>query len=897
MSNYKFLNRILAAFAFLASFFVYWRTISPTVSFWDCGEFISCSYMLAIPHPPGAPLYLLVGRLFSMLPIAADIALRVNIVSALVSGITIMLTYLIIVRLTQQWRGKPNTIEEFITQGASGLLGALTYAYTDTFWFNSVEAEVYAGSMLFTALIVWLILLWVEKAEEPGNERYLLMIAYLVGLATGVHLLMVLALPVIFIIVYFKYLQIQQEKITWKNLGQFAVGTIVAFVAVYPGVVQYLPWLAEQGTLLSILLLIIILFVGAYFALTNRKKILSLALMSFLLVIVGYSTYSEIYIRSGLDPVIDENDPENIPQMIKYLNREQYGGMSTFPRKFPGLPPDWQFTQEYPYMSYWNFNFSKQLDFFWNYQIKKMYIRYFGWQFIGKGTTLDDNDFIVETISLHGLMGLPFIIGLIGMVHHFYRDKRHALSVLALFFLTGLAIILYLNQEDPQPRDRDYVYVGSFFAFALWIGIGLTAILEWIQESFQNKAVQRRVLSAVVIIAFALMAPINLLANNYKEHDRTGNFVAFDYSYNILQSCEPNGIVFTNGDNDTFPLWFLQYVYNIRTDVRVVNLSLLNTPWYIKQLKHQEPKVPISLTDEEIDQLEIMRWEPRTIKIPVPDQVRTQFTQDLGETKQMLTDVANTPSELTVEVKPTVFGQALRVQDFMILNILYANKWNKPVYFAVTVSDQNKVNLQNYLRMDGLAFKLVPFSGDFLSTEKLENYLFNVFQYRNLNNPAVYYNENIVGLLQNYRAAFLRLAHEYMSRKQNDKMADVLDHMEKVMPSTLIPAPDVRIYLQVGQMYEMAGRPDEFLKYTELAAQQEPDNALALGTLISLYGRKGYHDKAVAILEKWVAQNPTDTEAARRLEQEKKLVGQSQDTLAPAKITAPAEADQTPSGK
>jgi tetratricopeptide (TPR) repeat protein len=417
-------------------------------------------------------------------------------------------------------------------------------------------------------------------------------------------------------------------------------------------------------------------------------------------------------------------------------------------------------------------------------------------------------------------------------------------------------------------------------------------LLEWIQESMQNKPFQRKALTGAVIALFALMAPINLLANNYKEHDRTGNYVAFDYSYNILQSCEPNGIVFTNGDNDTFPLWYLQYVTGIRKDVRVVNLSLLNTPWYIKQLKHEEPRVPISLTDDEIDQLEIMRWEPRTIKIPVPDQVRMQFTQDLGETKRLLMDSTSAPSELTVEVKPTVFGQALRVQDYMILNILYANKWQKPIYFAVTVSDQNKVNLQKYLRMDGLAFKMVPYDGDFLSTEKLEKYLFDTFQYRNLSNPAVYYNENIVGLLQNYRAAFLRLAHEYMGRKQYDKMDHALDQMEKFMPSNLIPAPDIRLYLQIGQMYELGGRPEEFLKWAKVAVQQEPDNALALGTLISLYSRDGQHDKSVALLEDWVAKNPTDKEAARKLDEEKALLNNTSGTGFPESVVPPTGDNQ-----
>jgi len=499
-----------------------------------------------------------------------------------------------------------------------------------------------------------------------------------------------------------------------------------------------------------------------------------------------------------------------------------------------------------------------------------MYVRYFGWQFIGRGTTLGRDNYIVEIISLKGLMGLPFLIGLIGMVHHYYRHWRHALSITGLFIMTGIAIVIYLNQEDPQPRERDYVYVASFFAFSIWIGMGLTALLEWIQEAMAGNRRLGRLLGVVVTAGFVFFAPLNLLAHNYHTHDRTGNYVAYDYSYNILQTCEPDAILFTNGDNDTFPLWFLQYVYDIRTDVRVVNLSLLNTSWYIKQLKNEQPIVPISLSDDEIDRIQIVPWDSTTLRIPVPAPVRERISTDLAQVEQLLPAAPEPLSELRVLVTPTLFGQALRVQDYMILNIIHANKWRKPIYFAVTVSDDNKVNLDPYLRMDGLGFQLVPYQGQrHISAGELESNLFDEFQFRGLDDPEVYLNTNIKGLLQNYRAAFLRLANAYMREQDHESMVRVLDRMEQVLPSETIPVPDFRLHLQIGQMYDMAGRTDEFFKRATLAFEEAPENPLAVGSLISLLSREGEHEKAIELLEAWITENPDDREAARRLEEER----------------------------
>ncbi|MFQ5823407.1 MAG: protein O-mannosyl-transferase family [bacterium] len=885
--DHRQINRIIGFLVFLISLVVYGRTVAPTTSYWDCGEFITCSYILGVPHPPGAPLFILVGKVFTMLPIFGDIGLRVNVISVLLSALTVMFTYLIIVRLIREWRGVPETVEEKIIFYTSGVIGALGFAFSDSFWFNAVEAEVYAPSMFFTAIVVWLILIWLEKSEHVVSDKILLLIAYLVGLATGVHLLNVLALPTVFLIIYFK-----RAELNLKSFTLFAIASVAAFGAVYPGIVKGIPWILNKFSFMYLGVFVFAIFVGIIYALRNHRRVLGLALLCLMLVVVGYSTYTALYIRSGLDPAIDENNPDNSARFASYLNREQYGDIPLTQRRAP----------------------------LWEYQIKKMYIRYFGWQFIGKGNTLGPDNYIVETISLRGLMGLPFLIGMIGMFYHFNRDWKKALSILTLFIMTGVAIAIYLNQPDPQPRERDYGFVGSFFAFAIWIGIGAGALLELVFDSIKHSMLLRKVAIALTIILLFVAVPYNMYSFNYHAHDRTGNYVAFDYSYNILQSCEPDAIIFTNGDNDTFPLWFLQYVYNIRKDVRVVNLSLLNTHWYIKQLRDQDPKVPINFTDAQIDQLQAILWqEPKKVKIKVSREKVIEYLEKEEDNASISIDKVPESPEIVFELKNTenIAGYpVIRVQDRMIVHILAANKFEKPIYFAVTVSPENMLGLdnrrgvkglKNYLRMDGLAFKVMPYYGDrdFISYKNLWTNLFEKFQYRNLNNPHVYFNNNIIGLLQNYRSAFLRLTNYYQTKARtdkslNEKVLAVLDKMNEVLPEEVVPLRDFRLSLNFGRMYYEAGRPEELEKRLdravmteELAAmdklyiaeyysqflkndakaeslaltvlEEQPEFPQLYGWLVSHYTRTKQYNKGVEILQKWLAMYPTDKQAQQQL--------------------------------
>lgn len=866
---------ILALLTFLLSWIVYMDTLAPTVSFWDCGEFIATSYTLGVPHPPGSPLYLLIGRFFAMLPIGNDIAYRVNLISPIVSSFSVMFLFLIIVQLLKSW-GRPVKPLQKIAVYGGAFIGAMTFAFTDSHWFNAVEAEVYSFSTFLTAIVVWLILFWEQRSDKPGHERYLLMIAYIMGLAIGIHLLNLLAIFFIALIIYFKRTEISSigwliadiiigvagisliflfwHAIVSSSFSAQSVLTVGSFLGIYlslyyrtkserykehsknvlmamtasaafllinGGVIRGIPKIADSFGIGMVVVMVLITFLVTAWVIRKKHHIASLALMSLVLIIVGYSSYATIFIRSSQNPIIDENDPETTHQAVAYMEREQYGH-----REFTDIFNRAKWKPETKHL------YKNSLDFFWNYQIKKMYVRYFNWQFIGR------NDVNVDPFQF--LLPFPFLVGLYGLLVHFNKDKKKALSVLTLFLFTGLMIVLYLNQDDPQPRERDYSYVGSFFAFAVWIGIGASALIGHMIE-LKNKNL-RKPLTYLVTIVLLIALPVNLLTANYHEHSRKGNYVASDYAYNLLQSCEPNGIIFTNGDNDTFPLWYAQEVENVRKDVRVVNLSLLNTPWYIKQLRNNEPKVKIGrLSDATIDELTVIPWKKKQVKIsPPPD-------SDLP------------PMEW--ELKPTIMGQGLRVQDIMILQILEANKWERPVYFATTVSPGNRLNMEPYLQMEGLTFRVHPQKVKRTDIDKIENNLLNVYRFRNLNNPKVYFNDTITKLIGNYRAAFFQVAVDRFYSGEKDKMLAILDSMEVVLPESLLPIGNVETYLQLGMLYHEGGRSDELRRRLDALMSKPKLSAKQKVKFASIYYQYlNDYEKSLSLLEPLYEQNPGDPE-------------------------------------
>lgn len=945
MSSFIKTNRLVAAVVFALSFLGYFTTVSPTLSYWDCGEFAACAYSLGIPHPPGSPLFLIVGRLFSMLPISEigfhlglavsdyDIAFKVNLISVLASAFAVLFVHLIIVRMLLQWKGRPADTFGSLKITLAAALGALTFAFTYSHWFNAVEAEVYASSTFFTTIVVWLIMVWLEKPDDLHSDVYLLLIAYMIGLAIGVHLLNVLTLPFIFFIIYSKKFDINAVSFAkFIVVGLLAVGVIYkAFLFYTLNIPKFFDGFGMATV--SVLLFFGLLFYLTYYMVRENKHTGALIVIGTLLIFVGYSTYAMIMIRSGMNPNIDQNDPDTWASFIKYMNREQYGDFSVWPRIAP----------------------------FWDYQVNKMFVRYFNWQFVGrpdevglsiidhlrntigltvdtlKDTQEDRYGYMSTVLSWRGLYGLPFLAGLIGAAHHFNRDWKRALAVLGLFVATGIAIIIYLNQPDPQPRERDYSYVGAFFAFSIWIGIGIYAVFEWVEEKLRQPA--------AVYVSAALIAallPINMYVYNKPTSSRQGNLVAWDYSYNLLESCEKDAILFTNGDNDTFPLWYLQEVEKVRPDVRIVNLSLLNTEWYINQIKNRSLEyvlkdgsvfkaqtVPIGYSDKEIlgdpkvpnSSIQPTRWKARDFSIDIP---RDLYWKDWTESGRALPPDADTISipKMKFRVEPTIQGQGIRVQDMMVLDILFANKFRRPMYYAITVSDDNKVGLGRYLRMDGLAYKLVTVPDTDMSIDHMYENTFKKYKYRNMNRSDVSYDDNIKRLTQNYRTMFLRLVEFYRQQKGtpnprqtaldkdfpesltvDQKIVAILDSMSATISEEAIPMRDWRLKLAIGQFYAEAGRPDVLqnsvdevlanerkyrldqqgkirvaalelyvLKNAQQAAEllkpmyeSNPSNVEALSYYLQALEDTKQFDEAVRLLDEWLVRNPNDNAAKSKL--------------------------------
>lgn len=883
----KKLNRILAAVVFIISFIVYFDTMAPTVSFWDCGEFIATSYTLGVPHPPGSPLYLIIGRIFSMIPFGDDIAFRVNLISTIVTSFTVMFLYLIIVQFFVHVRGAISTTRDKLTVFGSALVGSLTFAFSDSLWFNAVEAEVYSMSTFFTAIVVWLILLWAERSEKPGNERYVLLISYMLGLAAGIHLLNLLAIPFMALIVYFK-----KREFSWPSFFAVAGISFVIFLVIYKGVIKGLPKLALKVGFSGIAVLLLVLLIGTAIVIVKKHHLWSLIFASLVLIIVGYSTYTMIYIRSNQNPSIDENNPETVKAFINYTERVQYGSITLLPRKFNKLPPmhevvgppkrgrNYSGTQKNTYRFY---EFDKQLKFLWNYQIVKMYLRYFLWQFVGKGPA--DEKFVSsfgakpkrnEDGVYWFQFGLPlaFFLGIFGMVHHFKKDWAHAFSVLSLILLTGVAIVLYLNQDNPQPRERDYVFTGSFLAFAIWIAFGAGAILDRVVKYCKEKDFVNHALYATIVVQMILVPGVMAFSNHHS-HNRSGNYVAWDYSYNILQTCEPNSIIFTNGDNDTFPLWYLQEVEGVRKDVTVANLSLLNTDWYIRQLRDSRPKGErfINLTDSQISGVQPIGKNPATGK-PLFLQVSQWKTTPV--TIPVKDDPLNNEGKISWELKPTFGKNGIRVQDLMIFHIIKESKWRYPIYFAVTVSHSNKIRLDKYLDMEGLAFRLKSHkTGKLIDYDNLKTNLLEKYQYRNLNNPEVYYNPNIIKLLQNYRSAFLQLADDDLRRIQKKRKKEPLlsdDELERLqqealatldslsirIPEEVIPKTSYDMDFHLGRIYLGLGDFEKSLSIYENLYYKNPGRPEIVGMLLKVYEELEDWDKAISVVNNWLEKNSDD---------------------------------------
>ena len=882
--NWKWIDRLTAAFVLVWSLVLYLLTVAPTVSFWDAGEFIASVYKLQVMHPPGAPFYMLVGRFFSMFaPSAESVAFAVNLISVLASAGTVLLTHLIIVRLVRIWQGDDAsqwTTGQRIIALVSGVVGALTYAATDSFWFNAVEAEVYAFSMFFTAAVVYLVMRWSEaahreeamygsgKARNPFNlsaNRYLVLIAYLFGLAIGVHLLNLLAFFFIALIVYFTEFDRadRTDAERWKGIILTGIISVGIFLTIYPGIILGFPELLDWSgaPFLTVLVLSAGIAYGVYYTHKRQMAVANLGLICLAVIFIGYSSYALIFIRSATEPHIDLNDPDTSEEFVSYLKREQYGSTpllrgvtyddasgrvpvegnrKLFPRRHSAEPRHWRVYERY----------NSDLDFFLRYQVGHMYVRYFLWNFAGRASDQQDAPAITgipavdPASSLNTLLqtpsekagrnmyfALPLLLGLFGAFYHFSRDWRRAFSVFILFFVTGLGIILYLNQTPMQPRERDYSYVASFFAFSLWVGIGAGGLLQMVYEAIQEKAsrvAQAGALLAVAAVTFGAV-PGWMTLENYDDHDRSGRYVAHDYAYNMLNSVAENGIVFTNGDNDTYPLWYLQEVEGVRTDVRVVNLSLLNTPWYVQQLKDESAygsaPLPISLSDRQIETLRPQYWDPKQVQLPVDrDALRRTSEVYLPEAA---TDTARIESPMRWRLKGRPLDQQsnmLRAADLVAYNILRTNAengWERPVYFAVTVAQSGQLNLQNYFQLEGQAYRVVPIKHEQpfgrvvpdLTAERLRG-----FRFRNLDAPDVYYDENARRMIDGYRLNFSQAAERLAMMGRTETGRELFDRFIEAVPFSTIPA-DMQTFLLTARAYDALGAYD---RVADVMKQAEP---------------------------------------------------------------------------
>lgn len=925
MKKYNLINNLTGWFAFAVATTTYFLTIEETGSFWDCGEFIAAAYKLQVGHPPGASLFLLIGRIFTMFAFGdvTKVAIMVNMMSALASAVTILFLFWSITHIAKKLIKVPveeMTAYQYVMVMGSGLIGAMAYTFSDSFWFSAVEGEVYAMSSMFTAIVFWAMLKWENHADEKHSDKWLVLIAYLMGLSIGVHLLNLLTIPALAYIYYFRRFKpttngiIMTAVIGVAILGFIQYGVIQGFVKIgahfdllFVNSFNLPMW---SGFLFFVFLLVVGTFFGIRHSIRTNNYNLNTAFLCFAFILLGYASYGQVVIRSLANPPMDENNPENAFALLSYLNREQYGdrpllygqyytakidrqveGSATYseldgkykktgnkiePVYDPAastLFPRMHSNQDNHVQAYkeWmkirtdrNPTMGENLGFFFSYQLGHMFWRYFLWNFAGRQNDLQGHGSSVKGNWMSGIKAidegrvgnlekyadslannkaynkfylLPLILGLIGMIYHFNKDRLDGAVVMLLFFFTGIAIVIYLNQTPYQPRERDYAYAGSFYAFAIWIGLGMMAI-----ANFASKYTKPMVAAALAFAICFTSAPWIMAKEGWDDHDRSHRFTSRDFAHNYLNSCAPNAIIFTNGDNDTFPLWYAQEVEGIRTDVRVINLSLLNTDWYIEQMhlkQYDSEPVPFSLQYKDIiqgtrDYLPIIDKELpgyRDIKqvINFIKSEDAKVTLQSGEginffptskffisvdsskvvsngtvPKEMASKIVN---RLEFDVNPDGGRSYLMKADIMILDLLAHNNWERPVYFAITVGNESYLNLEDYFQLEGMAYRLVPVKNEknrdgqlgHVNSNEMYDKMVNKFKWGNMSDPRVYLDQNNLNMTMNLRNNFGRLAESLIQEGKRDSAMNALDKCIQEMPDRTVPYNVMMI--RVAEMY------------------------------------------------------------------------------------------------
>ena len=1042
MKQFKLVDNILGWLAFFIAAFVYCSTVEPTASFWDCPEFIVTGYKLEIGHPPGAPFFMLTANLFSQF--ASDpsqVALMVNMMSALLSATCILFLFWSITHLTRKLILKDwddLSLSKMIAIEASGMVGALIYTFSDTFWFSAVEGEVYAYSSAFTAVVFWLILKWEDHADEPHSDRWLILIMYMTGLSIGVHLLNLLCVPAIVLVYYYRKFPDADLKGSLIALAvSFAIVADILY-GVVPGIITVGGWFElffvntlgcpfNTGEIIYIILLVsaviwaiyesytdrstkrsnvsfliavamlgvpfvghgwtaaltgIVVLAALWFVLNFKRAKVALVsarmkntvLLCMLMLMIGYSSYALIVIRSSANTPMDQNSPEDIFTLGSYLSRDQYGdspllygqaytsqvqldieGNRCIPRMKEGAPiyqrkekaseneKDSYFIVRHrnKYVYAQNMLFPRmhssdhaqayeswmggvdgtevpydncgetimvkmpsQLEnirFFLSYQCNFMYWRYFMWNFAGRQNDIQGNgelehgnwitgipfidnmrlgdqsllpDDLKENKGHNVFYCLPLLLGLIGLFWQAYRGQRGIRQfwvVFFLFFMTGLAIVLYLNQTPMQPRERDYAYAGSFYAFAIWCGMGVAAIIDLLKkgivrikykqtgngnipEGAHLDKTMETALAAIVGVV-CLLVPIQMASQTWDDHDRSGRYTCRDFGQNYLMSLQDKGnpIVFTNGDNDTFPLWYNQEVEGVRTDARVCNLSYLQTDWYIDQMcrpAYNSPSVPITWPrldycsgtndyiavepDAKNELLELYKLQPEEAKkqfgdspfelknvlkywvrskdkdmhfIPT-DTLYLTIDKEAVRKSGMMMAADSIPDRMVISLKGK---RNLYKGDLMMLEMLAQCNWTRPLYVACTVGADNYMNLGDNFIQEGLVNRITPFTTNAgeaknFDTEKVYTNMMTRFKYGGLDRKGIYLDETVMRMCYTHRRLFAQLALHLISEGKTDKAAKVLAYAEKVMPSYNVPMSYISGGHEIAKAYALTGQ-------------------------------------------------------------------------------------------